>query len=213
MIELQKSPDQYLLRDAVLEFSLRFVADRWQHAVSVRHDDSWRPVLISDEGCPTDAVLCSPAFQDLRFEQPAEGIFEFQLMGQSGKGVYSAAVRLDAAERMLDFDLCARGPATDPALCTASTYRLAGDGPLPNARVEGGTAIIGTVDGCSIRIIPVPIVGSPPNECRLAGEAHDRRLTVGCFETSVSNQAGASVSAGKTRSIRWRQRMTVSGQP
>src|SRR5579863_112314 len=93
MIVLEKSADAYSLRDADFELSYRYLGDRWQHGISVQHDGQWRPLLTSQEGSATDDVPPSPPLQDLRFEQLADGVFEFQLLGQSGKGVYSAAVR------------------------------------------------------------------------------------------------------------------------
>ena len=204
MIELEKAADHFVLRNDNLEFSFRFVGDRWQHEVRVRRENAWSPLLTSLEGNPADADLPSPAFQDLRFEQPTEGVYEFQLMGQSGKGVYSAAVRFDAAQRLLDFDLCARGPAAYPELCTISTYCLADRELMPELRLDGGSAIIGTAGGGSLNIVPVPIPGSPPCESRLTGETGDRRLTVGCFGVVGAN------SNGKTRSIRWRHQIRHS---
>lgn len=201
MIELEKAADQYVLRDDDLEFSFRFVGDRWQHEVRVRCENAWNPLLTSLEGNPADSGLPSPAFQDLRFEQPAEGVYEFQLMGQSGKGVYSAAVRFDAAQRMLDFDLCARAPDAYPGLCTVSTYCTPVMDPVPGVRLDGGSAIIGTPGYGSLKIVPVPIPGSPASECRLTGETGWRRLTVGCFGVEAAN------FSGKTRSIRWRQQI------
>lgn len=207
MIQLEKSADKYLLRDDAMEFSFRFVDDRWQNSVALRHENRWHVVLISAEGRPADAVLPSPAFQELRFEQPAEGVFEFQLMGQSGKGIYSAAVQFAAAERMLDFDLCARGPTANSSLCTLSTYRLAGPEQLPAVRNEPGSAILIPAGWGSIRIAPVPIVGNPASECRLNCEAGERELAVGCFDSAAPNTAGKFVST------RWRYRLTFSGHP
>jgi hypothetical protein len=207
MIQVEKSADKYLLRDDGIELVFCFAGDRWQHSVGLRREDDWHAVLISVEGRPADAALPSPAFQDLRFEQPAEGVYEFQLMGQSGKGIYSAAVRYDALARMLDFDLCARGPAANFSLCTVSTYRLAGLDQLPIVNCEPGAAML-TATGCGrIRITPVPIAGSPHSECRLNGEPGQRRLTIGCFGVA------GSLSAGKTGSIRWRQQFAFAGRP
>src|SRR5689334_17604333 len=134
MTELEQSATCYRLRNEFFEFSYQFVADRWQHSVSVRQGNDWRPVLTSLEGQPADSFLSSPAFQDLRFEQPAANIFEFQLLGQSGKGVYSGAVRLDALGRTCDFDLCARGRTAASPLCSCTTYRLAAPDVVPVIR-------------------------------------------------------------------------------
>src|SRR5436190_24097451 len=127
MIVLEKSADAYSLRDADVELSFRHVGDRWQHCVSVRRDGKWLPLLTSDEGAPTDNIPPSPPLQDLRCEQIDDCIFEFQMLGQSGKGVYSSAVRFDASTHTIDFDLCARGRSRETPLCTASRYVLAGE--------------------------------------------------------------------------------------
>ncbi|MBI3860347.1 MAG: hypothetical protein HY290_00475 [Planctomycetia bacterium] len=124
MIELIKSPDAYQLRDGLCELSFRLVGDRWQHALTVRQGDAWRPLLVSDEGQPGDESLRTPVFQDLRCEEPGVGIVEYQLMGQSGPGVYSGAVRYSAADRTLDFDLCGRARSGTVGLCTFTTYRM-----------------------------------------------------------------------------------------
>jgi hypothetical protein len=200
MIEVEKSADQYALRDDCLEIEFQFVGDRWQHSIALRYGNGWLPVLISEEGQPADAALPSPAFQDLRVEQLAEEVFEFQLMGQSGKGVYSAAVRFDAAERTHDFDLCARGPIADSLLCTVSTYRLAGPERL-TVTSNADSAVLTSGEGRLIRVAPVLIAGNPAGECRVTGDASERRLSVGCFGVRASN------SNEKTASIRWRYRL------
>ena len=87
MILLKKSADAYSLRDADFELSFRHVGDRWQHCISVRQHGEWCPLLTSEEGQPTDDVPPSPPLQDLHFEDLGDGIFEFQLLGQSGQGV------------------------------------------------------------------------------------------------------------------------------
>jgi hypothetical protein len=203
MIELESAADKYVLRDRDVEIFFRVMGDRWQHAVSVCRDDGWLTVLTSDEGGPADQILPSPAFQELRCEQPAKGIYEFQLFGRSGKGVYSAAMRYDAADRSLDFDLCARGPGDSP-LCTFCTYRLAGPEDLEEVQNDAISVVLVPALFRPIQIATLPIAASPAGGCRLSGATGERRLAVGCFEMT-----GAPV-AGKPASVRWRLRIECS---
>ena len=205
MIVLEKSADAYSLRDADIELSFRHVGDRWHHCISVRHHGGWFPLLTSEEGAPTDDVPPSPPLQDLRIEQPADGIFEFQLLGQSGKGVYSAAVRFDDAVRTIDFDLCARGRSQETPLCTASRYVLPGNDLLPHVRQQPAVLVLLPGGGRSVEIASVPIADSPRSECRLTTVHNVRRIAAGCFAIMGSDLPG------KGFSVRWRYRMTLAG--
>jgi hypothetical protein len=206
MIVLEKSADAYSLRDADFELSFNYVSDRWHHRVSVRHHGEWHPLLTSEEGVPTDDVPPSPPLQDLRFEQLANRIFEFQLLGQSGKGVYSAAVRFDGGTGTIDFDLCARGRSKDSPLCTASHYVLPGDKLLPHIQQLEDSIVLISVGGRAIDMAAVPIADSPRSECRLTTVQHVRQIDAGCFGILGSDLPG------KGFSIRWRYRMTLAGQ-
>jgi hypothetical protein len=206
MIVLEKSADGYSLRDADFELSFNHVGDRWHHRVSIRIHGEWIPLLTSAEGAPTDDVPPSPPLQDLRFEKLADTIFEFQLLGQSGKGVYSAAVRFDGGAGTIDFDLCARGRSKDSPLCTASRYFLPGDNLLPHIRQLGDSIVLIPLGGRSVDMTPVPIADSPHSECRLTTLQHVRRIDAGCFGIMGSDLPG------KAFSIRWRYRMTLAGQ-
>lgn len=201
MIVLEKSAEAYSLRDANFELSFRHVRDRWQHCLSVRNHDVWSPLLTSVEGSPTDGVPPSPPLQDLRFEQLADEVFEFQLLGQSGKGVYSAAVRYDGGAGSVDFDLCVRGRSREMPLCTTSRYCLPGDGLLPQVRQMSAAVNLLARGGQSVEVMPVPISGSPPSECRLTVMNDLRQMDAGCF-----NGMGWEV-AGKACSVRWRYGM------
>jgi len=206
MIVLEKSADAYSLRDADFELSYRYLGDRWQHGISVQHDGQWRPLLTSQEGSATDDVPPSPPLQDLRFEQLADGVFEFQLLGQSGKGVYSAAVRFEGASRTIDFDLCARGRSIETPVCTSSRYILAGVDWLPQVRQERvrhepAPLVLFPSAGRSVQIAPVPVPGSPRCECRVTTVDNMRRIDAGCFEIVDL--------PGKGLSVRWRYRMSL----
>ena len=202
MLVLEKSADEYLLRDADFELSFRHVGDRWQHGVSVFHRAQWRPLLTSEEGSPTDEVPPSPSLQDLRCEQLANDIFEFQLMGQSGKGVYSAAVRFDGASRSIDFDVCARGRSKETPLRTRSRYILAGDQWLPDVREITGALVLVAGGGRGIDLAPVPIADHCRSECRLTTVQCVRRIDAGCFENVDL--------PGRGLSVRWRYRMSLA---
>src|SRR5258708_6569809 len=202
MIVVEKSADAYTLRGANLELSFRHVGDRWQHCVSVLNHGEWFPFLTSEEGTPADKVPPSPPFQDLRFEQFADEVFEFQLMGQSGKGVYSAAVRLDGAASAIDFDLCARGRFGE-TLCTASRYVLADDQLLPKVQQLPTAVVLYPRGGQSVEITPIPVEGSPDSECLLTAIQNERRIDAGCIDFT-----GTGVQ-GKGFSVRWRYWMIL----
>jgi hypothetical protein len=206
MIALKKSADAYSLRDADVELSFRHVSDRWQHCVSVLCQGGWLPLLTSEEGSPTDERPPSPPWQELRLEQPADEVFEFQLLGQAGKGVYSAAVRFDGGAHMIDFDMCARGRSNEKLLCTVSRYVLPGD-PLPQVRELPRALVLHAGGVQAIEMAPVPIADNPRSECRLMTMEHVPRIETGCF-----GSIGSDIS-GKGFSIRWRYRMTFAGHP
>lgn len=206
MIAVEKSADAYSLRDADFELSFRHVGDRWQHCVSIQHQGEWFPLLTSEEGNPTDDAPPSPPLQDLRFEQLADGNFEFQLLGQSGKGVYSAAMRFDGGTGTIDFDLCARGRSKETPLCTTSRYVLAGDDLLPQLRHDSASLVLLPRAGRSVKISPVHIADSPHSECRLTTVQNVRRIDAGCFDIMGSDLPARGFS------IRWRYRMTLAGQ-
>ena len=207
MIVLNKSADAYSLRDADIELSFRHVGDRWQHCISVRQHDEWFPLLTSEEGQPTDDTPSSPPLQDLHFEELGDGIFEFQLLGQSGQGVYTAAVRFDGADRTVDFDLCARGRSQAAPLCTTSRYVLAGDNLLPVVRQVSAAVVTLPLGRRSVDMAPVPIADSPPSECRLITAQNGQRIDAGCFDIMRSDVVG------KGYSVRWRYCMTLVTHP
>ncbi len=93
MTVVEESAQNYTLRAADIQISFRYIGDRWQHFISVRRDGDWLLLLASEEGTSAGRALPSPALQDLRFEKLDDDVFEFQVLGQAGHGVYSAAVR------------------------------------------------------------------------------------------------------------------------
>ncbi|HLJ12402.1 MAG TPA: hypothetical protein VKU82_14500 [Planctomycetaceae bacterium] len=207
MIEVEKAADRIMLRGAEIEIAFQYAGDRWQHFVSVRCEGKWLVLMESEEGLPSDEAPPSPALQDLRFEQIADDIFEFQLLGQAGKGFYSAAVRFDGTRRTINFDVCARGRSGDAPLCTASRYILADRGCFPSVR-QHETALVLLPNGAGpIEFAPAGVPGGRLVECRIMDEQTKRRIAAGCFEPFPS-QPGR-----KPASVRWMYRVTCVREP
>jgi hypothetical protein len=207
MIVLEESAEAYTLRSADLEITFRHIGDRWQHFISVRRDGEPLPLIVSDEGIPGDNLLTSPALQDLRVERPSDGILEFQLLGQAGKGVYSAAVRFDGRAQAIDFDLCARGRSAESPFCTASRYQLVRGGKTSTANQRASGLIVLCRGEQGVVLSPVPIPGILATECRLIGEGTQQRIAAGCFGITRSDAPQKPVS------VRWRYRITLAGHP
>jgi len=129
--QLSPTIHQIAWTGVVLRFEYRF--DRWAHVISqssAGEEPGGAEVvwLSSGEGAAENATPPSPAFQDLRWE-PLEvataesspdstasadeiSVGEFQLFGQCGRQVYSAAIRCTAGR--IDFDLCVRVRGGEP---------------------------------------------------------------------------------------------------
>jgi hypothetical protein len=207
MIVFEESAEAYTVRGAELEISFRRAVDRWQHFVSLRTHGGSRCLLVSDEGTPADDVPGSPALQDLRFEKLSDDIFEFQLLGQAGKGIYSAAVRFDGSAQAIDFDICARGRSADSPVCTISRYQTAGnDTASANPQREGEVVVLYRGEP-AVQLSPIPIAGSPATECRLIDEGLHRRIAAGWFGRTPSGVLR------KPASVRWRYRIALAGRP
>ncbi len=201
MIVVEESAEAYTVRGADLEICFRHVADRWQHFISIRHNGRSIPLLASQEGQPDDEQLSSPALQDLRLETLSDDVFEFQLLGQAGKGVYSAAVRFDEAAQSIDFDLCVRRRSAESPLCTASRYTLAGGVEARIGRQKEIVLLEVPHASSHVELSPVALPGQPATGCRLVAESPAPRLVVGCFE---SIRPGAEK---QPLSVRWRYRI------
>lgn len=207
MIVLEESAEVYTLRDADIQLSFRHVGDRWQHFVSVRRSGEWSPLLTSEEGVPADGVLPSPALQDLRLEELRDGVFEFQLLGQSGKGVYSAAVRFEGGAQSIDFDLCARGRSAESPFCTVSRYLLGdGDG-RPTVQPRENSLVVQARGEPALELSPVSIPGQPASECRLIDDGPLLRIAAGCFGATRFDPNRKGIS------VRWRYRIALAGDP
>ena len=207
MIVLEESAEVYTVRGANLEISFRRAVDRWQHFVSIRGRTESFSLMASVEGIPTDEVPGSPALQDLLCENLSDSVVEFQLLGQAGKGVYSAAVRFDGQSQVIDFDMYARGRAADSPVCTMSRYQMAADGTASAQPQREDGLIIRYRGEPGVDLSPVAIAGMPATECRLIGEESHRRIAAGCFGIP------GSVAPHKPVSVRWRYRIALAGHP
>jgi hypothetical protein len=206
MIALEKSSETCTLRSANLELAFSHIGDRWQHRVCVRGNGRWLPLLTSEEGAANAEGLPSPAFQDLRCEELADGAFEFQLLGQAGKAIYSAAVRFDDGTQTIDFDVCARASTVTSHISTKSYYLLVNDDSALDIEQRADALVIVRA-ACGIEIKPVTISGNPPGECRSIDDGPVRRIVAGCFEAPASGGRGRGVG------VRWRYQMTPVGSP
>lgn len=121
MLEIEKSAGTYIARSSDLRLRFEYREDRWCHEV-VCGTGGRSVILSSEEGTPNDPCPPCPAFQELRLETINADVCEFQLFGQAGKGIYSAAVRFDGNSGTITFDIAARANRAGAALCDRSTY-------------------------------------------------------------------------------------------
>lgn len=132
-------PDEYEVDLGRLQLSFSLAGDRWSHMISIADENDWRSVLMSLEGAPQDRYPPSPAFQDLRLERIDDVTQEFQLMGQCGSGIYSAAIRCHLERAEIDFDLClTRRPSRSGATAEPAATADEGSFPLSTYLVEEG---------------------------------------------------------------------------
>ena len=194
MSVVENSSEVYVLRRDQIELSFHHMGDRWQHQISVLCEREWRILVSSEEGIDSSGRLVSPALQDLRLEEPGDGVFEFQLVGQAASGVYSAAIRFDGPARSIEFDMCARALKPGAALCTTTRYRAGDNDRLTiEPRPAGGLAFMPR-HGPEIELAPVADDG-PGTECR--------SLDQGTVQTLVTGSAGR-LDERPTRNVRWR---------
>jgi hypothetical protein len=205
MLAVEESAQAYTVRSVKLEIRFRHVGDRWQHSISIRHRGESLPLMGSDEGSPVDEVPPSPALQDLRLERLSADVVEFQLLGQAGKGIYSAAVQFDGAAQSIDFDFCSRRRAAESQLCIASRYALT-RGLESRIALHGDVLVVEMAPAESaVHLSPVAISDQPATRCRLVAAGPVARIVAGCVETTrvdFTNKKGANV--------RWRYRIGVT---
>jgi hypothetical protein len=201
MMDVFTAADEYRIRDGALEFSFQNAGDRWRHTLRLGNAAASALVLTSVEGGPDDLEIPSPAFQEVQFERLGDQGVEFQLFGRSAKGIYSAAVRYDAATHAFDFDLCVRGPSSEVApLCTINTYDVAAPAAPSAAPLEAGGLRIVSSSGHQLRIVPCTATGLAQGSCRWIPSAPPR-IVVG------AQSSAPLATSGKSISIRWRQQI------
>ncbi|MGQ0635916.1 MAG: hypothetical protein ACT4QC_14990 [Planctomycetaceae bacterium] len=207
MIELKQTADAYVLQAGPLQLSFARRGDRWRHTISVGGNDQAHAILISREGPPDTPAPPSPAYQDLRVEPIASDVYEVQLFGQAGGGVYSAAVRLHGPSRSISFDLHARAQRAGALLCTTSRYVLADGVTLVNN--DQPNSILFGIDGRELRLRLVAESSAPIGPSAVMESTH------GAEERII---AVAAVNAGRKGgaaawNARWRYRIQLAGQP
>ena len=207
MNALEKSAETYTVRDSNIEICFRYASDRWCHRVATNRNGRWYPLLESEEGRADDNDLPSPALQDLRFEEVRDRVFEFQLLGQAGKEIFSAAIRFDGEARTIDFDLCARSRAMTFPACTHSQYVLASGVECPMVDRQPSSLSLQPDGESGLIIAALSIADGPVGECRLFDSSPVQRIGVGCFGGSGPETTRRGVS------IRWRYQMTLAGNP
>jgi hypothetical protein len=179
MIELRQNSDECAVRSDKFELAFLRRGDRWEHLLSIHGPAGWRPVLEST--LPAESAESqpgNPVFQDLRCENPRDQVFEFQLMGQAGRGFYSAAITFDAAAMTITFDLCARELSPGAAILSACRYLLAaGEAQIP------------------IEVLETP---ANPSPWRRIDKGEPTWISLGCDMPPLQ---GRSKTA---RSMRWR---------
>jgi hypothetical protein len=204
MIELEETPGLYCLSAGGLRIAFHHVGDRWNHTLSVRHATSWQALFTSVEGLPNDAIPPSPAFQDLRWELIAEDIHEFQLFGQAGKGVYSAAIRVDGRAQVVFFDIAARSQREGAGLCVWSTYETVAPGPVSIDEAPGDLMVLGEFGA----LILVPI--APALTWVMAGAPGTNMSAKATVGSPAAERAENSVPP---RNARWRYEIHLASLP
>jgi hypothetical protein len=175
----------------------RTLGDRWRHAVDIRTDSDWQTLFTSAEGSAADTDPPSPAFQDLRLEVVDSATAEFQLFGQAGQRVYSAAVRFNGATDAIDFDVCCRVPVKRLGGPIVSSYDW------PDGR---GESIVSDSDppsplrlpSHSVEIELPSLPNAVPCAWRTTGEGSSAMLQFGRFDVAAVEAASSVVT------IRWR---------
>lgn len=205
MLYVDQSPRAYEVRSNSLRLGFDFApGDRWRHWLDVRDNDVWPRLLSSLEASPDEAHPPSPAFQDLRLERLDSETAEFQVFGQSGQRVFSAAVRFDGLREAIDFDVCCRLPRQLIAAPLVSSYRLSTASTFDPVSEQPERAVL--------RLPPYPIeIGFPslPNQTpvawRITNDTAGAVLQLGCFDVATVPAAKSLVT------IRWRYGIRIQG--
>jgi len=204
MLETERSSGILRVRSDNFELLFRHQGDRWIHELLVRQRDRWAWILRSVEGAADDPAPPSAPLQDLRLEQLAEQVFEFQGMGQAGGAVYSAAIRVDVEQNEIFFDLCVRGKRADSLLQPQSTYEVPEEAIVAN---PAGSVLSLTAAEARLDTVPEQIAGQPAGACRLVTLDGTRRIIADC------SPAETYAAGSRPRTIRWGYRWQLDGLP
>jgi hypothetical protein len=133
--------------------------DRWQHRVewiagSGRADSGSGVWAESVEGAPADEWPPSPVFQDLFVEPRPNGGVEYQLMGQCGRTIYTAAVLCDPVLKRIEFDVCARVRREPLGTGLVSTYRRESPANTDEIPLIGPRFVVNGETGVGGRLAP-----------------------------------------------------------
>ncbi len=99
-------PRNVVLETPELQLQFQWSQDRYQHVVSVPHQGSWLPVLMSVEGTHVDPWPSSPALQSLHLERRGDREIAL-LVGMSGHSHWSASIQFESDD-VLAFDVACR---------------------------------------------------------------------------------------------------------
>ncbi len=200
MIDIVQTGDACTATMAGLQVSWRRQTDRWSHTIqfSAADDDC----LSSAEGSPEDDFPASPAFQDLRVEARSNQICEFQLMGQSGGHLFSAAICCDAAQASVEFDICCRlAPRITPENILSTYIVGAGAGRLADAASPLMRGALVTLAG-RYTLEALPLADELHAAVRMPATEPGGQLQIGCFEI------GPLQTSARRRRVRWRYRLS-----
>ncbi len=92
MPEKQHAPSLLTVTAGRLRVQFFWQDDRYAHRIEVRHQQQWRPVLLSKEGTPEEHWPPSPVFQQATPAFGLTGDPQVLLVGMAGRSHWSAAV-------------------------------------------------------------------------------------------------------------------------
>lgn len=202
-MEITRSTTESCVTAREWRCTFHFSRDRWRHQFEIWNGDGWLPLLASHEGTPDNASPPSPAFQDLRLEQLGESTAEFQLFGQAGKTVYSAAIRCDTLAGTITADICARSRSVTPLQPPGSTYRISAD--RVSAHSEGGRLSL----EAGAAVIRVEAVEGAAAELSDAHSTQNASL----ISIRASYPPAEPGMAINPRNVRWKYQVTLTRQP
>src|SRR5262249_783534 len=145
-------------------------------------------------GSPEETVPPSPPFQDLRLETFGDDTREFQLLGQAGRGAYSAAVRLEGETQTVTFDVAARAVREGAAICPPSRDGVPAEPEIIRGLEPGGLLLPG--DGRNGLMFAAPAALLCPQGPD-AGRLGLRSIATGPFVEGPS----------ASRNVRWQYRI------